>query len=269
MSKLVYVAGDSFPAGVELADTTLPGYPGMLPINVTTPNPEIDRTWYKKKPEIVARLNLDLDAENKKRSWPAKLQSDNINVVNSSIGGASMESISKRILIDLERFTPDVVIVQITGIPRITYTDDSVPYLISSLPIFAINSIGMKSESHRRILRAATMIKTDNEFLIDYLFSLQIINHTVKLKTGSYPILVDSCFLDRNKIYFDNLTIESQEMEMLKSASRYDFVDKTSMSYFNKKLNVINGVEYAMPLGHYSENVHVEFAKYITETYLK
>lgn len=267
MSKLVYVSGDSFTSGDELADTGLVGYPGLRPLK--TVNPEIDHIWFKKKPEIASKLAFDLKAESKKRSWPSKLESSAITVVNSSYPGNSMESISKRVLIDLERIVPDVVIIQITGISRLNYTADTSPYFTASCPIFAIDSIECKSEIHRRILKATAVSKTDDEFLIDYLYWLHIVNVTVKAKTGSYPILVDSCFLDRNRVYFENINVKSNDLDILMSASRYNLVDKNSMSYFNKRLNTVNNVEYIMPLGHYAENVHEEFAKYIAETYLQ
>ncbi len=260
---LVYVNGDSFAAGDELYDPSFSQWPGLTSID----NFKFNEQWYVDRRKLITASNLDLETENKKRAWPGKLEKFNHSVINSSVPGSSMEAIVRRTILDLEEHTPDIVLIQITAIPRVTVISEYTDYYALSCPIFNVKNISINSpvvERHRRLLVSKSLCYSDKELAIDYLSWMHILNTVVKSKLGKYPIYLDSRFASSNKFYIDQLTTES-ENKLLK-LSRATSIDSNNMEIFDSKLNQSRLV---MPLGHYQENVHDEFAKYVNERYLQ
>lgn len=106
---LIYANGDSFIAGVELADDLIPDYPGTLPYNAPAEKTSKSQDWIKKTYTDGNRLSeyrksiLDKLVETEhERSFPSTLGKIlNCQVINHAYGGSSIERIVRTSISDL------------------------------------------------------------------------------------------------------------------------------------------------------------------------
>ena len=78
---IVYCNGDSFVAGVELADYMLPEYPGCVPFHHDQETSDRNLKWIRKTYDMSHEFGLirkkkkySLAIEEKNRAWPNKLK---------------------------------------------------------------------------------------------------------------------------------------------------------------------------------------------------
>jgi len=107
---IIYCNGDSFVAGVGLADDMITGYPGFLPFNVQQQQQQRQsaawhmRTYTANDPLSLERQSIreTIELLEKTRAFPSLLgKKYNYNVVSNAEGGASMARVSRTTVTDL------------------------------------------------------------------------------------------------------------------------------------------------------------------------
>ena len=138
---IVYCNGDSFVAGVELADYMLPEYPGCVPFHHDQETSDRNLKWIRKTYDMSHEFGLirkkkkySLAIEEKNRAWPNKLKTLlGSDVINSAQAGSSMDRIARTTisdLISLKKNHDDIVaIIGTTGAARSEVPHEDQPWV--------------------------------------------------------------------------------------------------------------------------------------------
>jgi hypothetical protein len=122
MVMQLYCNGDSFVAGVELADEILPGYPGLLTWPPYTKQHEQHKIWLQSA-HATGLVNRDKMKEIEKleleRAFPNKVSAlTGIRVINRAMPGSSMDCIVRNSLVELynlKKENPNENIIALVG----------------------------------------------------------------------------------------------------------------------------------------------------------
>jgi hypothetical protein len=145
---MIYVLGDSFSSGTELADHLIPSWPGHK-------STRVDHVAYQKWitdpatqqeiDDIEDRAGLEMfDKIQKTLSWPGQLSEiTGIKVINQSFASSGPSYWPYRLAQDLQYYSPHTVILQFTSIDREVLFTSSPPNQIH--PKFVTASLVPKS----------------------------------------------------------------------------------------------------------------------------
>lgn len=264
----IYCIGCSHTEGTGLADYKFfqNDYPGEISLE------QLDSvTWTNKRSKILFQnpvLFEMLRQENLKKAWPAHLSNfTGKKVINAGVGGASISSMSMSLLYDLDNLSKeqieiDKVIVALPTVARLP--------LINKEPFEGYHTLAFKNvlpsfldnvkNEYRNYCKGFFESHSDEEMLTFYFYHCLSIKNTVKTLTGKDPIFVATYdFTEwRDTISNSKIYLLHKYWEML------DFdriLDQQSFYSFSKNSKLL-------PDGHFPEQVHKEFAKYIKDTFL-
>lgn len=299
---IIYVNGDSFTAGSDLADYLLPGYPEEITLNDMVNNHDTNRinsyTEWKREQQKKKIVNFkylsDIETSNR---WSNKLSMIiNKPVLNKSHPGSDNFSIFARTCSDIEKLrasgtTVSKIIIQITGFMRYSYIR-SAEYSsgdVFKLDIRTLHRLELADGFFFRHLMpmymgSSIITKAENEFLKRSLYeevvygdqpqSSKLIGHLLNLKmfkdavrgvSGVDPIIVDSLFM---KTYL-HYTYSAKYLE-----NKDSYVYKLFENVFSDQLMTMFDIPdfYEKSItcgGHFNAKVHEKFAEKIAERYFK
>jgi hypothetical protein len=296
---IIYVNGDSFTAGTDIVDHTLPGYPAEQSLHdlVENHNPQrsIDyHNWrynlLNKNPDTVYIQELE-----KQRRWSSKLSSIiGKPIINNSYAGSDNFSIFTRTCSDVEKlrqkgYTVSKIIIQLTGFMRYSYIRN---IETSSDDAFRLDLTHMKQMElaegffFRHVMPiqmgSDRITPQENEFLkrslyeeliyddqsnsskfIGNLLNLKLYKDAVTGATGIEPIIVDSMFI---KTYLH----WTGSSEYLKNKDSY--ASRLFRSIFSDQIESMFDIpdfnEKSLTGGnHFVESVHTKFAERLATRY--
>jgi hypothetical protein len=290
MKKLIYCNGDSFTAGVCLADSFLPEYPGHFSQDDLQLKRKVADKFIKLKEEFVNTtfvdydqirdpLNLHIDfLKNqelgsvklngcisfleKKMAFPAQLTNidKTIQVINASLGGASMGGIANRTILDLleykrKNITIDRVLIQLTSTSRYEFFNTSAGHsFINEGPIgYFPNNI------QNKISELLSETNSNQDYLIKYMYHMTTMCQMINLITGKPPILIDSC----NGLFISNDLKDTERviretvpynLDYWNSIRHHSMIDTT---HFNFMQDIAQSMKRPHEWdGHYNVEVH-------------
>jgi hypothetical protein len=266
---LIYCAGCSQTEGSGLADAVVfPNeYPGDVDIN------KLSRvSWTNTRSSLLSKdpfLFEKLRQENLKRAWPAHLERiTGHTVINGAVGGASIQSMSMTLIHDIEKLiqsgqVPNEVIIGITSIERISLLN---LYPINDYTTLAFKNVmpSFVSNIEKRYARYCEEYWTshsDEEMLTFYLYHCVMMQNYVISKIGKPPIFVKTVLTHdwESIVTTSNIFLLKEYWNLLNFK---DFVQSKGLEEFAEPPNIV------LPDGHFKENAHERFAKYISEVYL-
>lgn len=305
MKQTIYVNGDSFTSGVELADYLIPEWPGFL--KKDTRHRELKKQIIKYENQRHIRfhqyVNVDsfnslstplhfyddpkpntcllyeiLHTKERNHAWPNLLNlfSDKLNIINNSLAGAGIAGIAQRSILDLFKLrqsgsVPDIVIIQLTSTARQEMYDLNNDAFMYEMPMTE-NGFYFKNE-HKNIAREIIKVYEKHHYLCKYLHTLGYLNESVKSITGKYPILIDSINLEFILRDIEELEeyLRGKDMNLrLEELQTLIQLSRIKLVDSTTMLKISQDVENPeCPLGHLAQKVHDRFAKYIFKTYIK
>lgn len=278
MIDVIYTNGDSFVAGVELADDILPGYPGLLdfPWDATPGSKhEKAKEWIldshnnESCDAYVQRQKLSSYIINKEyeTAFPNRLNNlTGIPVINHAIGGASMDRIVRKSISDLiELRQKNSNIVAIIGTtqcvrsevpnyipPYKNFLNENVAWLCMNAGFYnlpGLDAVGLKEIFQYKL-----------KYEKEYHWQLNFYKNVI--------MLTDFCKLNKIKlIWVDTLC---QEGDMPQVAQEYescqDLPNFKNYANYKPVLSMHNiaeeiGKNTMCPSGHFSAIVHEVFAE--------
>jgi hypothetical protein len=265
----IYVNGDSFPAGFELADTVLPSFPG-LQTKMFTNNPHFKKWEMERKAEgsrYYGNLEL-LEKAGKDLAWPAELTKidSNITIYNGAKAGASIAGISNRTINDLVSYKNnnikfDYVFIQLTTTDRYEFYDTNVRNLGCIQDGGATNISNLTLDKQRQYASLFFQVHSDMDLAVKYLYTVSTLKYAIKGLTDIEPIfLISSKFFISQvkrlleKVYLKNLIDDSKLLEMILEESM-------------EHVQILNNYLY-LPLGHYEQRTHQAYARLIYDRYI-
>jgi hypothetical protein len=258
---LVYVSGDSHTAGIELGDYILPNWPGLRPTR------DINLNWDKARHALYDRYESVLFKLNKKLSWPGQLQEKyNLELISSAKGGASMQGIANRTILDLSRLkklnrAPEFVFIQLTSMYR--YERYQAEAKDSGIVDSSVVTI-LYDEKNPLFNIVSTY--TDQDFAIKYLYELIGLYNSVYSICGKYPILLST---DISRITLDRILELASSNKLL--SEFLDLAPLTEIDKNNTPMDDIHSTGNFLygPAGHYEHRTHTKYAEEIYERYLQ
>ena len=261
MKKLIYVNGDSYTAGEELGDYTLPGWPGTHKLTGSSFS-NINTKWMRDRVKLIPDFHSYSKIQ-KKLSWAGQLENENLTVINGSKSGASMTGIAMRTMYDLlklqqEGQIPDIVLIQLTSFDRIevfTTEDPDYGFLDSPLAHFSLTNPNIQNLARQYI---ATY--SDSDLVVKFLYGLITLQNTVLGITGKHPVLLSTPLSSHStNIVCDNERDDLIEMSMIKKLDEFNL----PMVHFQSMSGCI------MPGSHSDMLTHSLFAEEIYNKYIK
>lgn len=269
---ILYANGDSFVAGVELADDLLPRHPGYLPYYATNAEKDRNRQWIDKTYDLNHPYGKEREQKRKtlikteyERSFPTKLaRLLGCDHINRAQGGSSLDRIARTTLSDLiELKDKDKDIIAVIGTTCPSRSEISTPFGYSH----DIDETGYWDQisttflsGHQNDGPITAMIKYRVEHDKNY--------HQMVSAFKNIILISDFCKLQNIKLYWvaNNIDILNQvqverELEDCKDYQmlrRYcDLQYTTNMA---KIASTMESKDILCPAFHYSEKVHVETA---------
>jgi hypothetical protein len=268
--KTIYVNGDSFPAGAELADHLLPGYPGLS----TMQNFSFNQQWGDKKYKEIDKLQggpVYFHSIEKQLAWPGVLNSVyGVNVINGSMSGASITGIAFRTCVDLLEIyskgcSVDNVFIQLTSLERIEIfknTPDN--RYFDDLPIVTI--LSTPSTELEKNLATAYAAYNDDQLLAKFLYGLILLEQSVKNITGKLPIYLSTGLSSYITDMIREKIKTSPPLKRLTDLTNFNAIDVNNKPMLN--IQVENNY-LLCPQGHYEQRTHTKYAEEIFNGYLK
>lgn len=264
----IYFNGDSFTAGAELIDETLPGFPGLKP-NIESKN-FTTNNWFKTKNEHIKSWKNEYLQKCKDESWCATLSNLlNAEHINGAKSGSSMLGITTRTSVDLlklkaQGIIPDAVIIQLTSNYRTAIYDADATDNNFVTDDFIINNIFTEDPHSKKKNYVSAWVDLENyeSMILRWLHQVHLLQHTVKSITGKMPILVDSIFMTG---HFMNQLNKMRQLEI----PNLFLQDIGLLEEFDSRLRMMtffDSTEMVMPLGHFVKPVHDRFATSIKNT---
>jgi hypothetical protein len=273
----IYVNGDSFSAGEELADIDLPGFPGYKTetSNFIKDLSDNEMKWSERK--WMVGQNYYGTYENyvnagKALAWPAALlkMDSNLFVKNSSKSSASMTGIANRTIADLLEYQSqginfDRVFIQLTGCHRFEFYDstDSQNKFVVDKTLGWVHTL--RTETQRQLGKSYIAQYKDKDYAIKFLYALCTLKYAIKGLTGVDPIFLSSLVLFTKNVISplvesENLTIKL----LLKESGMLSIPDELYMETVHTQNNFLY-----MPINHFEYRTHLEYAKIIYDRYIK
>jgi hypothetical protein len=274
----IYVNGDSFAAGCELADSVLPG---SLPLKtgehfcLLNDLTDKEKKWARDRYDVGVKFYGSIENfENAEKSlaWPAELSKidSRIQVQNNSIAGSSIVSIGHRSMSDLMLSIKlgihfDFIFIQLTSPSRIEIYDFDQSYteFIYSKPLSWTQYFDTASKRNLGNSYIAQYKKID--FAIKFLYNLCTLKYAIKGLTGVSPI-----FLSATSYFTDGVIGPVVEVtdpiikNLLNESGMLDIPQECCMSTIHK----LNNFAFT-PGGHYEYRTHQEYARVIYDRYIK
>jgi len=268
LQMLIYCTGDSHTEGAGLYDKIAfpDDYPGDISVTDSI------MPWSKRRAELCGANPLIFEKirqENLKRSWAGKISDiTGHTVVNGGIGGASILSMSMNLVYDIERLikegrTPDCVIIGLT-------TDARIP-IINTHPIHGYTPTSITNAVPNNSLYIPKKFNnycneywashTDEEMLTFYLYHCVSMKNYVYARTGKYPIFANTIRVQKWKSIEQNTLIFLLK-EYWNMLDMDNILSRRSLESFSDPMGIV------LADGHFKENAHEGFAKYIADTYL-
>lgn len=282
----IFCNGDSFTAGVGLADHLIPGYLGSLTKKeyprensislINQKNKFLQENWIDYSSAINYDENTKINfskkelqgyviaADNwkyieKKYAWPNQYaKNNNARVFNFAEGGRSIESILHSTvyhMTDLERqgIKIDLAIIQVTSLFRTEfYTHKDVKSIKST-------SNTTSDHIYSNATKEYFLIQDNRDLMVKYLYTLSTLSEYIKAKTGRYPLYIDSDFGKNLKkwtealkeSYRDLTDSHKIDLEHLINTSR---IEKVNIDFLYNQLQEVEAPYENC--GHYSKEVH-------------
>lgn len=297
---VIYVNGDSFTEGADIADYNLPGYPEEQSlydlINNHNPQRNIDYNNWRHDLLTNNPENVYIKELQQQRRWPSKLSSIiDKPIINNSYSGSDNFSIFTRTCNDVQKLQENgtivsKIIIQVTGFMRYSYirnvetsSDDD----RFTLDLRHMNKIELADGFFFRHVMPIQMgspriTPQENEFLkrsiyeeliyddqprsskfISNLLTLKLYKDAVKGATGIEPIIVDSLFMKTHLCW-------SGDSEYLENKDSY--ASRLFRSVFSDQIESMFDIpdfnEKSLTGGnHFVESVHTKFAQRLAARY--
>ena len=273
---LIYCNGDSFAAGSELADHIL--YPGVLPPLETVKvareardfNGMIKRAMELCKSkkvidEALNRSNFDVQTIERSLAYPARLgEIFSAEVINSAIGGSSMQSIAYRTIVDLQNQTaagkrPDIAVIHITSPDRfswfINYAGE--PYSIQSILLSMADSV---EEPHaKNLCKLYINNESERERLLRYYYDIVNVKSACTyfgiptvFVTTIYPL----GYFFKSEVLHNSLPTDAEFCTLSAAADLQFPIDLI-------ECEIALDTDYIHPVGHFTKPVSDRFAENI------
>jgi hypothetical protein len=263
----IYVNGDSFPAGFELADTVLPSFPGVQ-TKMFTNNPHFKKWETERKTEgnsYYGNTEL-LEKAGKDLAWPAELNKINpsINVYNGAKAGASITGISHRTINDLVAYNNikfDYIFIQLTTTDRYEFYDANVRNLGCIQDGGITNISNLMLDKQRQYANSFFQVHSDLDLAVKYLYTVSTLKYAVKGITGVEPI-----FLISSKFFISQVNRLLKKLYLKHLIEDLKFLD-LDLEESMEHLQVVNNYSY-LPLGHYEHRTHQAYARLIYDRYI-
>jgi len=265
----IYVNGDSYAAGFELADTVLPSFPGFQ--SAMNRNNNNYATWaldrknegvkYYGSAELLIKAGKDL-------AWPAELTkiNPNIKVYNGAKTGASITGITNRTIKDLIKHRNnnikfDYIFIQLTSPDRYEFHDANATNVDYVQDGAIINIPSLQTEKQRQFATSFFKLHYDADLAVKYLYAVSTLKYAVKGITGIEPI-----FLVSAKFFVNHV------VEMFKKLSLGELIEDSKINDLNlyesmDHIQAINNFLF-LPLGHYEQSTHQAYARLIYDRYI-
>lgn len=273
----IYVNGDSYAAGTELADPVLLGFPGYnhtgSPIS-TEVSKEI-KEWTNMKWQVGSSYYGGIDnyiKAEKSLAWPAELSKldPNLFVNNGSKNGASMTGITHRTIADLLTYraqgvTFDRVFIQLTSCHRFEIYDVNAPQqkFIVDKSVGWIDTLPNKTQ--RDLGECYVAQYKDADYAVKFLYNLCTLKQAVKGLTGTDPIILSSLFFFTNNV-IDPLKHNTNPLiqTLLTESGILDIDPALCMLSVHRDNNFLY-----LPVSHFEHRTHIAYAKIIYDKYIK
>jgi len=267
---MIYVTGDSFCWGDEIADYIVPEWPGYNGQS----SPENQNIWNRSRTIFLHQHKEEHDEIRLKNRWSTLLGNHlGMNVINSSFSGKSIHNMLTCMMHDLPKLNNvQYVIVQLTGLYRFQVPCVTEIENIQFQKGYAqINPLADTNhvDEIKQISKLRISLNKDIDFLYDYLSTIYLMQLLVKQFTKNNLIILDSIFLTE---YGNILKIIEEEKDdpnianLLKLTNFVNEVNKfPTMNdiYINNK-NICN----MTPSRHFCINTHKIFAEQIAKKIL-
>jgi len=268
--NMIYVNGDSFTAGIGLADHEfVPDFEKYNKNNIST------KDYFNKvrfnviqDPKICSMYNV----RNKELSWPARLSKIlGIEIINAAEGGSSMGSILYRTMLDLtklqmEGITPKKVIIMLTETTRLTTITNTIhaknkSFLDGDHRAWIESTVlghDHYSTKLAPIIRESILIFTDQDLLIKWLLEVALLNNVVKSFTGSFPIIAAPEFLTIS------IWNQMRKLNIIDNLAFSELVIGSNILNIDPKC-IMRAINY-LPDRHFDNETHEVFAQQIAQT---
>lgn len=303
MTDIVYVNGDSFSAGADLADYLLPDYPEQWTLNdlINNYDPDIGSRYvnwrhkfYDARSEFYSQDALN--AQDRLR-WSSILASTvDRTVINNSYAGADNYSITVRSCNDIQKliskgYTITHVIIQFTGFNRYSYVRNSNNsrdnrfyydirnqskssmkdgFYLRHIKSSELNT-GQLTDKESKFLEKEVLdelVYEDQDSssrLLSHLLTLKLYKDAIKGVSGVDPIFVDSLFM---KSYFRYTDTEKHLISGSYINDVFNYIFPGSMLSMYDIPDFYN--EKSITGGrHFDRFVHEKFSKLLAERYFK
>jgi hypothetical protein len=275
----IYVNGDSFAAGCELADGVLLGAPPLKSgrehlcrFNDLT---DKEKQWARDRyPAGIKFYGSIENFENTEKSlaWPAELSKidSTIQVQNGSKCGASMVGIAHRTISDLmlnnaAGINFDFIFIQLTSSWRIEIYDAERSYnkFIHDNPLSWVNLF--ETESKRNLGNSYIKQYTNIDLAIKFLYNLCTLKYAVKGLTGVSPI-----FFSATSYFTDDVLDPVIDMQdpIIKNLLRESGILNIPKECCMSNIQELNNFAFTSG-GHYERRTHQEYARVIYDRYIK
>lgn len=286
---LIYTNGDSFVAGVELADDFLPKYPGTLDWPWPSPKDGFDgitsedlyretkheqaKQWLKKTytpghrfeelRNARAPMILKLEYE---RAFPSILQSrTGIKVINMAIGGASMDRIVRKTMSDLITLKKDH-----ENIVAIIGTTHCFRYEMSSDQQLSENFLGEHTawQCLSTGYRLPYQDYSNVEKVLDYKLMYEDRYHSVINFLKNVIMLQDFCKVNNITLYWVSTNVDiTDDIDVIghkyrKLSDLKNFIEYANFTHAVYMRDIAQEIKEGVlcPSGHYSQIVHQKTA---------
>lgn len=272
---ILYANGDSFVAGVELADDLLPGHPGYLPYFATNAEKDKNRQWIDKTYDLKHPYGREREQKRKllnkmeyERSFPTKLaRLLGCDHINRAQGGSSLDRIARTTLADLiELKEQDKDITAVIGTTCPSRSEISTPFGFSH----DVDETGFRMTWDQ--ISTTFLAGHHNEGSITAMIQYRIEHdknyHQMVTAFKNIILISDFCKLHGIRLYWvaNNIDILNQvEVEReLEDCKDYKMLRQyCDLRYTTDMAKIASGMQskdVLCPAFHYSEKVHVETA---------
>ena len=289
-NPFIYFSGDSYMAGSELADDTLPSWGGYVTHDWIQAETFADRkiriTKYKEELAAMTReQTITFNNTIRARHWTTIVcDKHGIKHYNDGLSGSSQESVLHRAILAFDKFerdgnVPTLAIIQLTSPCRVTVYDDKpmsrkahhIFYRTQMNEQFGFDkSFVLNFSPHMtgvagQYLLAHMDVESETGNIIRWLTTLAITNSFFKEKTGRYPIYLSSLaphiknYTSPMEDFFANNTAKTTE-----TTGYASLLHQARLHTVNPDIwNLAHDAHLRCPGGHHSPQTHANFAQFI------
>ena len=270
---MIYCNGDSFFAGVELADDFLPEYPGLADWGFWPVQPAKEWCYnshndpshvaFKTRKEQSKKI-LDLEY---KRAFPNKIKNiTGVSVINKGLGGSSMDRIVRTSISDLiklkEEHTDITAVIGTTSHSRfeVAYPGPPAEHFLDGMHVWYCASTDYNIPNRSKLLKNVIEYKITHDetyhHLINFYKNIVLLQDFCKL--NNIRLIWIDTHANVNTDWPHNLKDPYMKCEDLKNIKNYaDYKATISMKNIAEKIKT----NVLCPSGHWSELVHEQTAQ--------